>query len=73
VKPPEQSEPDQTVDDQKQRTMKLKSRGMIRMSTPAIIDMIGEMWATVRVIENPGAMKGERRFGADILQAQVPE
>ena len=33
-------------------TIKLSSRGMIRISTPAITEMIGEMWATVRVIRS---------------------
>src|SRR6266550_4119937 len=31
-------------------TTRLSSRGMIRIKRPAITDMIGEMWATVRVI-----------------------
>src|SRR4051794_41982324 len=31
--------------------MKLSKRGMIRIRTPAIRDMIGDMWATVRCIE----------------------
>jgi hypothetical protein len=30
--------------------MKLRSRGMIRIKRPAMTDMIGEIWATVRVI-----------------------
>jgi len=29
-------------------TTKLSSLGMIKISKPAITDMIGEMWATVR-------------------------
>src|SRR6266581_4506130 len=41
-------------------TTRLSSRGTIRMSRPAITDMTGEMWATVRVIESspPGLCKG---------------
>jgi hypothetical protein len=31
-------------------TMKFSSLGMIRIRRPAITDMIGEMWATVRVM-----------------------
>ena len=32
-------------------TTRLSSRGMIRMSRPAISDMMGEMWAEVMVIK----------------------
>jgi hypothetical protein len=32
-------------------TIRLRSRGMIRIKRPAITDMIGEIWATVRVIK----------------------
>jgi hypothetical protein len=47
---------------------------MIRMSKPATTDIIGEMWATVRVIEiSPGDV-GKTRIEAEILSAvAVPE
>src|SRR5882724_13203426 len=41
-------------------TTRLSSRGMIRMSRPAITDMTGEMWATVRVIERVSARAVQR-------------
>jgi hypothetical protein len=37
-------------------TTKFSSRGMIRMSNPAITDIIGEMWAGLRVMWNVSAM-----------------
>jgi hypothetical protein len=40
----------------------LSSRGMIRMSRPAITDMMGEMWATVSVIWKASAAALGGRF-----------
>jgi hypothetical protein len=50
-------------------TMKLRNRGIIRIKTPAIRAMIGEMCAAVIVIEISGMMGAGNRIEGGNLAA----